>query len=53
MSEISAIFEINKTKTEQYLNSRGRGWRALYKAYTDAVKAKKAATAPKTNSPAQ
>ena len=42
---ISAIFEIYKTKSEQYLNSRGRDWHALYKAYTDAVKAKKAAAA--------
>lgn len=53
MNEISAIFEIYKTKSEQYLNSRGRDWRALYKGYTEAAKAKKAATAPKTNSPAQ
>jgi len=43
MKEISAIFEIYKTKCEQYLNSNGRNWRQLYKAYTDAVKAKKAA----------
>jgi hypothetical protein len=42
MKEISAIFEIYKTKCEQYLNSNGRNWRQLYKAYTDAVKAKKA-----------
>jgi hypothetical protein len=40
---ISAIFEIYKTKSEQYLNSKGRDWHALYKAYTDAIKAKKAA----------
>lgn len=40
---ISAIFEIYKTRSEQYLNSKGRDWHALYKAYTDAVKAKKAA----------
>jgi hypothetical protein len=44
---ISAIFEIYKTKSEQYLNSKGRDWKALYKAYTDAVKAKKAAAATK------
>lgn len=43
MNQISAIFEIYKTKSEQYLNSNGRNWRQLYKAYTDAVKAKKAA----------
>jgi hypothetical protein len=50
MNQISAIFEIYKTKSEQYLNNNGRSWRALYKAYTDAVKAKKAAesTKPKT-----
>jgi hypothetical protein len=42
MNEISAIFKIYKTKSEQYLNSNGRNWRALYKAYTDAAKANKA-----------
>ena len=41
MNQISAIFEIYKTKSEQYLNSNGRDWRKLYKAYTDAIKAKK------------
>jgi len=40
---ISAIFEIYKTKSEQYLNSNGRNWHAMYKAYTDQIKAKKAA----------
>lgn len=39
---ISAIFEIYKTKSEQYLNSNGRNWRQLYKAYTDKIKAQKA-----------
>jgi hypothetical protein len=48
MKEISAIFEIYKTKCEQYLNNNGRNWRQLYKSYTDAVKAKKAAE-QKTN----
>ena len=43
MNEISAIFEIYKTKSEQLLNANGRNWKALYKAYTDAVKARKAA----------
>ena len=43
MNQISAIFEIYKTKSEQYLNSNGRNWKEMYKAYTDAVKAKKAA----------
>jgi Protein of unknown function (DUF3826) len=42
MNEISAIFEIYKTKSEQYLNSNGRDWKKLYKAYSDAAKAKKA-----------
>jgi Protein of unknown function (DUF3826) len=41
MRQISAIFEIYKTKCEQYLNSNGRNWRQLYKAYTDKVKAEK------------
>ena len=45
MNQISAIFEIYKTKSEQYLNSNGRDWKKLYKAYTDAVKAKKAEAA--------
>ncbi|HEX4343648.1 MAG TPA: DUF3826 domain-containing protein [Verrucomicrobiae bacterium] len=43
IKEISAIFEIYKTKCEQYLNSNGRNWHSLYKAYTDMIKAKKAA----------
>ena len=49
MNEISAIFEIYKTKSEQYLNSNGRNWKELYKAYVAAAKAKKAAaqSAPK------
>ncbi len=45
MNQISAIFEIYKNKCEQYLNANGRNWREMYKAYTDAVKAKKAAAA--------
>ena len=43
MTQISAIFEIYKTKCEQYLNSNGRNWRQLYKAYSDKVKAQKEA----------
>ncbi|MBS1660542.1 MAG: exo-alpha-sialidase [Bacteroidetes bacterium] len=43
MKQVSAIFEIYKTKCEQYLNSNGRNWHALFKAYVDGVKAKKAA----------
>ncbi|HWB94265.1 MAG TPA: exo-alpha-sialidase [Puia sp.] len=42
VKEISAIFEIYKTKCEQYLNSNGRNWHALFKAYVNSVKAKKA-----------
>ncbi len=45
MTQISAIFEIYKTKSEQYLNNNGRNWRQMYKEYTDAVKARKAAAA--------
>jgi ribosomal protein S24E len=41
MREISAIFEIYKTKCEQYLNNNGRNWRQLYKAYVDKVNAEK------------
>ena len=43
MNQISAIFEIYKTKCEQYLNGNGRNWRQLYKAYVDKVKAEKEA----------
>ena len=43
MREISAIFEIYKTKCEQYLNNNGRNWRQLYKAYADKVNAEKKA----------
>ena len=43
MNQISAIFEIYKTKSEQYLNSNGRNWREMYKAYVEAAKAKKKA----------
>ncbi|MFA9390220.1 MAG: DUF3826 domain-containing protein [Prolixibacteraceae bacterium] len=38
MKQISAIFEIYKTKNEQYLNNNGRNWRALYKAYVKSLK---------------
>jgi hypothetical protein len=43
MKEISAIFEIYKTKSEQYLNNNGRNWRQLYKTYVDKVNAEKKA----------
>ena len=42
MKQISAIFEIYKTKNEQYLESNGRSWRGLYNSYVKAQKAKKA-----------
>jgi hypothetical protein len=45
MTEISAIFEIYKTKNEQFLNANGRSWKQMYKEYTAALKAKKAASA--------
>lgn len=47
MKQISAIFEIYKNKCEQYLNSNGRNWRQLFKAYVDKVKAEKAAAVQK------
>jgi hypothetical protein len=43
MKQISAIFEIYKTKNEQYLNANGRNWHELFKAYVNEQKAKKAA----------
>ncbi|TCD28290.1 DUF3826 domain-containing protein [Pedobacter psychrodurus] len=43
MKQISAIFEIYKTKSEQMLNNNGRSWRALYSAYTKRIKEEKAA----------
>ena len=45
MNEISAVFEIYKTKSEQCLNANGRDWKKLYKAYSEAAKAKKAEAA--------
>ena len=51
MNQISAIFEIYKTKSEQYLNSNGRDWKKLYKAYTDAVKAQKVEAAKQPSKP--
>lgn len=43
MKEISAIFEIYKTKCEQYLNSNGRNWKQLFKDYVNKRNAEKAA----------
>jgi len=45
MKQISAIFEIYKTKSEQMLNNNGRSWRALYSAYTKKIKEEKAVKA--------
>lgn len=45
IKQVSAIFEIYKTQSEQYLNSNGRNWKELYKAFTAKVKAEKAAKA--------
>jgi hypothetical protein len=45
MKQISAIFEIYKTKCEQYLNANGRNWHELFKTYVNKVKAEKAAKA--------
>jgi hypothetical protein len=53
MNQISAIFEIYKTKSEQYLNSNGRNWRQMYKAYTDKIKAQKEADKAKEKKPGQ
>lgn len=47
MDQISGIFEIYKTKSEQYLNSNGRDWRELYKAYVKSAQAEKEAEAKK------
>jgi hypothetical protein len=43
MKQISAIFEIYKTKSEQMLNNNGRSWRALYSAFIKKIKEEKAA----------
>lgn len=42
MKQISAIFEIYKTKSEAYLNANGRNWRQLYKDYVNKARAEKA-----------
>ncbi len=49
MKQIYAVFEIYKTKSEQYLNANGRNWREMYRVFTDAIKAKKAAAKPAGN----
>lgn len=42
MKQISAIFEIYKSKNEQWLNANGRNWHQLFKDYVTARKAEKA-----------
>jgi len=49
MKAISTIFEIYKNNCEKYLNDNGRNWRAMFKAYVDSVKAKKAEAAKAGN----
>ena len=41
MKEISAIFEIYKTKNEQYFTNSSRDWRTMYRVYVQQLKAKK------------
>jgi hypothetical protein len=43
VDQVSTIFKIYKTKIETYFTDSGRNWHAMYKAYADAQKAKKAA----------
>lgn len=43
MKAISAIFEIYKTKNEQYFTKSGRDWRTMYSAYVKKLKAQKEA----------
>lgn len=42
MKQISAIFEIYKTKCEQYFNENGRNWRQMFKYYVNKRNAEKA-----------
>jgi len=46
MTHISAIFKIYKLKCQQYLNSNGRSWQKMYKAYFDKMKAEKGSETP-------
>ncbi len=41
MKEISAIFEIFKTKNEQYFTNSGRDWRTIYRDYVQRIKQNK------------
>ena len=47
MKEISAIFEIYKTKCEQYFNEHGRNWRQMFKDYVNKRNAEKKAQGKK------
>ena len=42
MKAISQVFEVYKSKCEQYLNSNGRNWRQLFKDYVNKRNAEKA-----------
>lgn len=44
MNQISEIFEIYKTKCEQYLINNGRNWRQLYKDFVNKVNEEKKKT---------
>lgn len=43
VKEMSIIFKIYKTRIEDYFNTHGRDWHAMYKTYVDKVLAEKAA----------
>ena len=43
MNQISAVFEIYKTKCENYLIANGRNWRELYKNFVKKVNEEKGA----------
>ena len=47
MKQISAIFEIYKTKCEQYFNEHGRNWRQMFKEYVNKRNAEKKAQGKK------
>lgn len=42
MKQISAVFEVYKTKCEQYFDAQGRNWRQMFKDYVNKRKAEKA-----------
>ena len=43
MKAISQVFEVYKTKCEQYINENGRDWRQLFKDYVNKRNAEKKA----------